>query len=77
MPDLVLASNSKRTKQTLDEMTSVMVKLGEVDAHYYGWVLAGCYSMPRACMMQDARYDTVCSEQLEYAVRYCKSLHLR
>lgn len=35
-PDLVLASNSKRTKQTLDEMCEVMMELGDVDAHYYG-----------------------------------------
>ncbi|GLI59402.1 hypothetical protein VaNZ11_001284 [Volvox africanus] len=35
-PDLVLASNSKRTKQTLDEMCEVMEELGVVDAHYYG-----------------------------------------
>ncbi|KAG2433041.1 hypothetical protein HXX76_008768 [Chlamydomonas incerta] len=35
-PDLVLASNSKRTKQTLDEMAEVMHELADVDAHYYG-----------------------------------------
>ncbi|GLC42653.1 hypothetical protein PLESTB_001124000 [Pleodorina starrii] len=35
-PDLVLASNSKRTKQTLDEMCEVIEELGVVDAHYYG-----------------------------------------
>lgn len=30
IPDLVLASNSKRTKQTLDEMAEVIDQLGEV-----------------------------------------------
>ncbi|GFR52238.1 hypothetical protein Agub_g14772 [Astrephomene gubernaculifera] len=35
-PDLVLASNSKRTKQTLDEMSEVLEELGSVDAHFYG-----------------------------------------
>ncbi|KXZ51599.1 hypothetical protein GPECTOR_12g563 [Gonium pectorale] len=35
-PDLVLASNSRRTRQTLDTMSDVMDELGSVDAHYYG-----------------------------------------
>ena len=34
--DLVFASNSKRTKQTLDEMAEVMHELADVDTHYYG-----------------------------------------
>lgn len=33
IPDLVLASNSKRTKQTLDEMAEVVAQLGEVRHH--------------------------------------------
>ncbi|KAG2488010.1 hypothetical protein HYH03_013447 [Edaphochlamys debaryana] len=36
LPDLVLASNSRRTKQTLDEMQEVMQELADTDAHYYG-----------------------------------------
>lgn len=36
VPDVVLASNAKRTRQTLDEMTSVIEGLGAVDAHLYG-----------------------------------------
>jgi len=36
VPDLVLASNSKRTKQTLDNMAKSMTVLEEIDAHYYG-----------------------------------------
>lgn len=35
VPDVVLASNAKRTRQTLDEMTSVIEGLGD-DAHLYG-----------------------------------------
>ncbi len=38
MPDLVLASNARRTRQTLDEMATVMGGLGDVDAHFYGCV---------------------------------------
>jgi len=37
-PDLVLASNSKRTKLTLNEMTTVMESLEAVDTHLMGWV---------------------------------------
>eukprot|EP00195_Chlamydomonas_chlamydogama_P010681 CAMPEP_0202905084 /NCGR_PEP_ID=MMETSP1392-20130828/32444_1 /ASSEMBLY_ACC=CAM_ASM_000868 /TAXON_ID=225041 /ORGANISM="Chlamydomonas chlamydogama, Strain SAG 11-48b" /LENGTH=221 /DNA_ID=CAMNT_0049593019 /DNA_START=204 /DNA_END=869 /DNA_ORIENTATION=- len=36
IPDMVLASNAKRTKQTLDEMGNVIESLGDVDAHLYG-----------------------------------------
>lgn len=36
LPDLVLASNAKRTRETLDEMSSVIHALTLVDAHYYG-----------------------------------------
>ncbi|GAX79009.1 hypothetical protein CEUSTIGMA_g6449.t1 [Chlamydomonas eustigma] len=36
IPDVVLASNAKRTKQTLEEMTSVMTDLSDVDSHLYG-----------------------------------------
>lgn len=36
MPDLIIASNSKRTKQTLDAMTEAEQQLGEADAHYLG-----------------------------------------
>ncbi|KAF5832652.1 hypothetical protein DUNSADRAFT_11397 [Dunaliella salina] len=35
-PDLVLASNSKRTKQTLHEMSKVMESLEDVDTHLMG-----------------------------------------
>jgi phosphohistidine phosphatase SixA len=36
LPDLVLASNSKRTKQTLDHMAQLWKELGDVDSHYLG-----------------------------------------
>jgi phosphohistidine phosphatase SixA len=36
LPDLVLASNSKRTKQTLDHMSKLWQELGEVDSHFLG-----------------------------------------
>lgn len=36
VPDLVLASNSKRTKQTLDHMSEVLTELSDADAHYLG-----------------------------------------
>lgn len=35
-PDLVLASDSKRSKQTLEEMSSTLDALTSADAHYYG-----------------------------------------
>jgi len=38
-PDLVLASNAKRTKQTLEEMATVITSLEDVDMHLMGWVL--------------------------------------
>lgn len=36
LPDIILASNSKRTKDTLDAMTEVMGQLADADAHYLG-----------------------------------------
>lgn len=36
VPDLILASNAVRTKQTLDAMSAVMPALGDVDSHFYG-----------------------------------------
>jgi phosphohistidine phosphatase SixA len=36
VPDLVLASNAKRTRQTLDEMSSVIQRLADLDTHFYG-----------------------------------------
>ncbi len=36
VPDVVLASNARRTKQTLEEMSNVMEGLGDVDTHLYG-----------------------------------------
>lgn len=36
LPDVVLASNSTRTKQTIDEMCGVLPELAAADAHYYG-----------------------------------------
>lgn len=35
-PDLIIASNSRRTKMTLDVMAEADEHLGEVDAHYLG-----------------------------------------
>eukprot|EP00879_Flechtneria_rotunda_P004186 GHRR01004434.1.p1 GENE.GHRR01004434.1~~GHRR01004434.1.p1 ORF type:complete len:228 (+),score=77.17 GHRR01004434.1:210-893(+) len=36
IPDLIIASNSKRTKQTLDTMAEAAAELSQVDAHYLG-----------------------------------------
>lgn len=36
LPDLLLGSNSKRTKQTVDAMSEAVSHFGEVDAHYLG-----------------------------------------
>ena len=36
LPDLVLASNSKRTKQTLDQMAQLWKELAQADSHYLG-----------------------------------------
>lgn len=36
IPDLIIASNSKRTKQTLDIMAEAAAELSTVDAHYLG-----------------------------------------
>lgn len=36
VPDLIIASNSKRTKQTLDTMAEAAAELSLVDAHYLG-----------------------------------------
>lgn len=36
VPDLIIASNSKRTKQTLDVMVEASSELALVDAHYLG-----------------------------------------
>jgi phosphohistidine phosphatase SixA len=36
IPDLIIASNSKRTKQTLDQMAEAAAELSTVDAHYLG-----------------------------------------
>ncbi|KAF6259214.1 hypothetical protein COO60DRAFT_1029764 [Scenedesmus sp. NREL 46B-D3] len=36
VPDLIIASNSKRTKQTLDAMAEAAAELGQVDAHFLG-----------------------------------------
>eukprot|EP00798_Chlamydomonas_sp_ICE-L_P030021 gene30021-17915_t len=41
-PDLVLASNSKRTKQTLDAMADVMPELSDVDTHLCGSLYTEC-----------------------------------
>jgi phosphohistidine phosphatase SixA len=36
IPDVVLASNAKRTRQTLEQMTGVMTDLSAVDSHLFG-----------------------------------------
>ena len=36
LPDLIIASNSKRTKQTLDTMIEATASLADVDVHYLG-----------------------------------------
>lgn len=36
LPDLILASNSARTRQTLDAMIDSDARLGQADAHYLG-----------------------------------------
>jgi phosphohistidine phosphatase len=36
LPDLIIASNARRTRQTLDEMATAVSRLGEVDAHFLG-----------------------------------------
>lgn len=36
LPDLIVASNSRRTQQTLNEMAEAVSRLGEVDAHFLG-----------------------------------------
>ena len=36
LPDVILASNSRRTKDTLDAMTEVISQLAEADAHFLG-----------------------------------------
>ncbi|WIA40996.1 hypothetical protein OEZ86_004638 [Tetradesmus obliquus] len=36
VPDLIIASNSKRTKQTLDTMAEAASELSQVDAHFLG-----------------------------------------
>lgn len=36
VPDLLLASNAKRTKQTLEEMEGVIEELKDVDTHLFG-----------------------------------------
>eukprot|EP00775_Hariotina_reticulata_P009253 gene9253-9419_t len=36
IPDLIIASNSKRTKQTLDQMAEAAAELSTIDAHYLG-----------------------------------------
>lgn len=36
IPDIVLASNARRSKQTLEEMGGVMEALADADSHLYG-----------------------------------------
>jgi len=36
LPDLIIASNSVRTKQTLDAMAEAQGRIGQADAHYLG-----------------------------------------
>lgn len=36
VPDLIIASNSRRTRQTLDTMAEAAEELGEADAHFLG-----------------------------------------
>jgi phosphohistidine phosphatase SixA len=38
LPDLVLASNARRTRQTLEAMAGVLGELRGVDTHLYGCV---------------------------------------
>ena len=49
VPDLVLASNAKRTIQTLEEMAIVMKQLNKVEHHYYGslYTFSALVSKPR------------------------------
>ena len=36
VPDIVLASNARRSRQTLEEMGGVMEALADADSHLYG-----------------------------------------
>lgn len=36
LPDLIVASNARRTRQTLDSMAAAEDKFGAVDAHFFG-----------------------------------------
>jgi phosphohistidine phosphatase len=36
IPDLIIASNARRTRQTLDVMAAAVSKIGDVDAHFLG-----------------------------------------
>ena len=36
LPDLLLCSNAKRTKQTVDAMAEVVEMFGDVDSHFLG-----------------------------------------
>ena len=48
LPDLIIASNARRTRQTLDHMAEAVSRLGEVDAHFLGSLYTGMRPLPLA-----------------------------
>ena len=36
LPDVIVCSNARRTKQTMEVMSEVLLELGHVDVHYLG-----------------------------------------
>jgi phosphohistidine phosphatase SixA len=62
LPDLLLCSNSKRTRQTVEAMAEEVPAFGDVDSHFLGtlYTIAALDGMTRSHLAMRVRYLLVC-----------------
>lgn len=60
LPDLLLCSNSRRTRQTVEAMAEAVPAFGDADAHFLGtlYTVAALDGMTRSHLTQRARPST-------------------